>query len=518
MLRLLIADDEDLVRRGLATLIAREAPDLEVIGAAADGLEALALAREGCPDIMLTDIRMPGLGGLQLIQQLRPRFPRLRYLILSGYDEFDYARQAISLGVAEYLLKPIDPDDLLSALRRMAGEIEAERRQERLIQSTPRLAAELGLRRLLEDLPVDNEALAACLPESAAWALFLVREEPSRPAELDALAALCRATLDRATVVEDAYGYLCVLAPASDLATESAASLACRLSAALMGAGRQTTVLAARPGPDLSTVHLCYEEAARVAEYTRHRAGCQPVLIWDQLPAAAERWPILPAASRDALLDAVGHGDAEEAARHAGRALQSALEQQALGPLRAVWLELAILIIHRVQEEGAPTETLLDPRNVLAETRAAPRLEERLAALARDAAAACRQAREQQTPRNEMADLRDYIAGHLNEDLTITTLARRMHRNGKYLGELFKQVTGEPLGAYVIRMRMRGACELLAGADQRVQLVAEQIGYADPKHFASMFRSLVGVSPAEYREQRAREVAQTRERTSSCSA
>ncbi|MGH2410438.1 MAG: response regulator transcription factor, partial [Chloroflexota bacterium] len=467
MLRVLIADDEDLVRRGLATLIAREAPDLEVIGAAADGLSALTLAQEGRPDIILTDIRMPGLGGLQLIQQLRPRFPRLRYLILSGYDEFDYARQAISLGVAEYLLKPIDPDELLATLRRMAGEIDAERRQERLVQSTPRLAAELGLRRLLEDLPVDREALAACLPTSAAWVLFLVREEQPRPAELDALAALCRGALDGVTVVEDAYGYLCVLAPARDLATGSAAAQAHALSAALAGAGRQATVLAARPCPDLSALHQCYDEAARVAEYTEPRPDGQPVLTWDLLPSSTERWPLLPAASRDALLDAVALGDPDGAAHHACLALRAALDQNVLGPLRAVWLELAILIIHRVQEEGAPTERLLDPRTVLADTRAAPRLEERLVALAREAAGACRQAREQQTPRNEMADLRDYIAGHLNEDLTITALARRMHRNGKYLGELFKQVTGEPLGAYVISMRMRRACELLTGPDSR---------------------------------------------------
>ncbi|HVA89764.1 MAG TPA: response regulator [Chloroflexota bacterium] len=518
MLRLLIADDEDLVRRGLATLIDREAGDLEIIGVAADGLEALALAREGRPDIMLTDIRMPGLGGLQLIQQLRPEFPNLRYVILSGYDEFEYARQAISLGVAEYLLKPVDPDDLLSTLRRMVGEIEAERRQERLIQSTPRLAAELGLRRLLEGLPVEPAALAGCLPESAAWELFLVREEQPRPAELAALSELCRAALADVTVVEDAYGYLCVLAPAAGLVTEPLILLAHGLNEALVGAGRQATVLAARPCADLSSIHQCYEEAVRVAEYTRPRPDGQPVLTWDLLPSNTERWPLLPAASRDALLDAVANGDPDGAAHHACAALRSALEQNALGPLRAVWLELAILIIHRVQEEGAPTETLLDPRNVLADTRAAPRLEERLVALARDAASACRQARERQTPRNAMADLRDYIAGHLNEDLTITALARRMHRNGKYLGELFKQVTGEPLGAYVIRMRMRRACELLTSTDLRVHAVAEQIGYADPKHFSSMFRSLIGVSPAEYREQRAREVGQSREHAASCTA
>src|SRR5690348_10655761 len=126
MLRLLIADDEELVRRGLTALIEREAPAIAVVGAAADGCEALRLATETQPDVVCTDIRMPGLSGLDLIERLRAARPGLRSIILSGYDDFGYARRAIGLGVSEYLLKPLDAEQLLDILARMREDIARE--------------------------------------------------------------------------------------------------------------------------------------------------------------------------------------------------------------------------------------------------------------------------------------------------------------------------------------------------------------------------------------------------------
>ncbi|MDQ2828608.1 MAG: response regulator, partial [Chloroflexota bacterium] len=161
MFRLLIADDEDLVRRGLAALIQREAPEFTVVGAAADGLEALRLAEETSPDIVCTDIRMPGLSGLDLIERLRVARPGLRSIILSGYDDFAYARRAIGLGVAEYLLKPVDADQLLEILARLRAGIAAERQDERLRLEAARITAEQTVRRLLDGGAVDAAALSA---------------------------------------------------------------------------------------------------------------------------------------------------------------------------------------------------------------------------------------------------------------------------------------------------------------------------------------------------------------------
>jgi len=354
LLRLLIADDEDLVRRGLAALITREAPWVTVVGTAVDGLDALDMVGRTAPDVVLTDIRMPGLSGLDLIERLRASASPARCVILSGYDEFAYARRAISLGAVEYLLKPVDPDDLLALLDRLAQDMTVQHAD-----------VDPGLGHLLHDLSVEG-------------------------------------------------------------------------------------------------------------------------------------WPALPAAHRDAVLGTIQEGRAADAMR-AARALLEFLHRHhtpsAVGALRD---EMAVLVARRAQASGGRLEGLLEPR----EAQDAQAQDAALVALVERAARLCQSAAQRGAPRGALSELRAYIEGHPADDLSIAALARRVHLNPKYLGELFKEATGEPLGDYVIRTRMRHACQLLMGSPLKIYTVAEQVGYSSPQHFATMFRSVVGVSPAEYRDQR----------------
>jgi len=131
MLKCVVLEDEPLVRRELVLLTPWESLSILCAGDAADGLEGLELADRVRPDIVVTDIRMPGMDGLAFIEELNARRARAgetppEYLILSGYSEFDYARTAIRLGVREYLLKPVAEEELLEALRRSAARV-AER-------------------------------------------------------------------------------------------------------------------------------------------------------------------------------------------------------------------------------------------------------------------------------------------------------------------------------------------------------------------------------------------------------
>lgn len=112
MIRVLIADDEKRIRDGLAVTLPWKAMGMEVVGTAAHGEAALELARETRPHILITDVRMPRLDGLELVKQARAFLPRLKVIILSGYDDFTYAQQAVKLGVSEYLVKPVGADEL----------------------------------------------------------------------------------------------------------------------------------------------------------------------------------------------------------------------------------------------------------------------------------------------------------------------------------------------------------------------------------------------------------------------
>lgn len=114
MYRLLIADDEESIREGVADFVRQNCPEWDVAALARDGREALALAREILPDAVLTDITMPHMNGLEFLESLSDLLPEAKLLVLSGYDQFEYAVQALRLGVSDYLLKPLDTAKLVS--------------------------------------------------------------------------------------------------------------------------------------------------------------------------------------------------------------------------------------------------------------------------------------------------------------------------------------------------------------------------------------------------------------------
>lgn len=146
MYSLIIAEDEELFRRELSTATPWEDWGFVLAGAARDGLEALELVRSHRPELLLTDLRMPGLDGLGLIAALGEEFPeeeRPLVLILSAYSEFEAARSAIRLGAADYLLKPLDDEELGRAMERAAESLAARARHravEVAAKSDPALA------------------------------------------------------------------------------------------------------------------------------------------------------------------------------------------------------------------------------------------------------------------------------------------------------------------------------------------------------------------------------------------
>lgn len=126
----LVAEDEVLIRQHLVRKLGEICPAFEVVGEAADGREALEAIAELSPDVLITDIRMPVMDGLSLIREAYYAFPDVKVLIVSGYDEFSYAKSALSFGVKDYLLKPVAADELRAVMSRLAVQLDAE--EERL--------------------------------------------------------------------------------------------------------------------------------------------------------------------------------------------------------------------------------------------------------------------------------------------------------------------------------------------------------------------------------------------------
>ena len=155
MIKVFLVEDEIVMRNGIKNNIPWEKEGLEFAGEASDGELAYPLIRKVQPDILITDIRMPFMDGLELSELVKKEFPRIKIIILSGYNEFDYAKQAIHIGVTDYLLKPITAAKLLEAVKKVADVIEKEREDARLMDKYRLEMAEntvLERQRLLRDL------------------------------------------------------------------------------------------------------------------------------------------------------------------------------------------------------------------------------------------------------------------------------------------------------------------------------------------------------------------------------
>lgn len=124
MYRVALVDDERLILEGLSRVVPWESLGCRVAGTASDGREGLALIRREQPDMVLTDIRMPNMDGLTMLAALHSEFPRMQMTVLTAYRDFDYAQQALTLGVCRYLLKPSKMDEIHEAVRFMAARLD----------------------------------------------------------------------------------------------------------------------------------------------------------------------------------------------------------------------------------------------------------------------------------------------------------------------------------------------------------------------------------------------------------
>lgn len=143
--RLLIADDEYQIRRGLSKIVDWGSIDAEVVGVAISGADALARIQELNPDLVISDICMEPMSGLQLVREVRKFNPKIKFVFVSGHDDFAYAREAMELQVCRYILKPLVPEEILQTVKEVLLEIEKDRQKQTLAAHEKRfdqLAAE----------------------------------------------------------------------------------------------------------------------------------------------------------------------------------------------------------------------------------------------------------------------------------------------------------------------------------------------------------------------------------------
>ena len=136
---IILADDEQQILYGMKKGIEWEKLGFRVAGVAQNGKEALELMEEVHPDLVISDIKMPFMDGLELSDILKKKMPKIQIIILSGYGEFDYAKEAIKIGVTDYLTKPVTGEQLLEALNKVKQKLDKKKRQEEDIKKLQKI-------------------------------------------------------------------------------------------------------------------------------------------------------------------------------------------------------------------------------------------------------------------------------------------------------------------------------------------------------------------------------------------
>lgn len=180
MYSLLIVEDEYLVRQGIRSLVDFERFQIDQINEAKDGVEAWDFIEKHQPDIVLTDINMPRMNGIQLAQLIKEAYPHIHLVFLTGYDEFDYALSAVKLGADDYLLKPFSKADIEEMLAKVVKGLrkeEKEERVQRLIETKERSMLEQAIQERLGDVELTLKSLGNQLGFSPNYLSVLIKKE-----------------------------------------------------------------------------------------------------------------------------------------------------------------------------------------------------------------------------------------------------------------------------------------------------------------------------------------------------
>lgn len=175
-MKVFLVEDEVIVREGIKNNIDWEGNGFEFCGEASDGELAFPMIKKEKPDIVITDIRMPFMDGLELSRLIKKELPDIKIMILSGHEEFEYAKTAIQIGIEEYLLKPINGDELLHAVCRVAEKIREERENAKILQKYQKDSIENlenSKRELFLDLVSSEPALSEVIERGSELGLDL---------------------------------------------------------------------------------------------------------------------------------------------------------------------------------------------------------------------------------------------------------------------------------------------------------------------------------------------------------
>lgn len=525
--KVMLVDDEPLIRTGLNSLIDWEGLNCEVVYEAEDGEQALQWLMEYTADILICDIRMPGMDGLELARRLYESNNPIKVIFLSAYSEFSYVQKALHYDAIDYVVKSNYIEKLPSVVQKTVALLEKERQaSERISTIQDQLRVQTGERQvqLVQDILRHNAGGPEQI-ESRAWQAGLAAAEyrllwisfrgslteKSRAAEKKAMETL-------RSFIEAAYReFSCVILSLSPMELAVLAAPAEGAEAAFdrkLALQSQSVLRIAR---ETMNIRLNIGLSGRITALA-------------ELPRAKEELSRQISSAvfyQRNLVISSGTGGGEQLSDEAVRRISEAVRQHVRRFPAGSPREELEEILERCREEELPIHYVWDIsthlisvyrekiRQVrgdvvgpwlaqfsgggsLYQCRTLPELLE----LLRQAAEAAQEAIASMEPRYSILVERAvrYIQTHFREEINLASVADELHVNRSYLGNQYKKETGESIVDAINRRRMEAAAEMLRkNLDMRIFEIAQSVGFEDPAYFSNVFARYMGMSPKAYR-------------------
>ncbi|MCG3210408.1 MAG: Regulator of RpoS [Anaerolineae bacterium] len=522
MYKVFLVEDEIVTREGIRDNVNWRAAGFEFCGEAPDGEMALSLIETTHPDVLITDIKMPFMDGLQLSRIVRKRMPGVKIIILSGHDEFSYAQEAVKLGVTEYLLKPVSARDLQQALLAVARQLDDDRyAQENVEQLRAQLAdnRQLVTEKFLLRLVTGDLTASEAIEESrrlgldiiaAGYQVIVVKIEVcQQPEQADfqeyqyvrrLLAELVNHNADVFLIKKDLEELVLLLKGSNEhqLAQES---LFLTKLIREQAAGRTRCILRVGTGR------------------AQRRIGDIPLSLAEAMAALQQDSPL----SRQPVPD--NEADKAELLKLDKSALENFLRfgvpgdfetffDAFLAPLSAsarrsyliknyIFIDIVLTtakfvhqlggIVDEVIPEINAVETLLMNIKTVTQIREEARKIIASALAFRDALAG-------NSYTATLQQAREFIEQRYHQpDISLNEVAAHINLSPSHFSAVFSRETGETFKEYLTRVRIDKAKELLKTTNLKSFEISDQVGYADPHYFSVVFKKSTGMSPTQFK-------------------
>lgn len=535
MYHLMLVDDEPDIREGLQEVVDFKKYGFEIVGEAENGIDALQLCETLRPDVVITDIRMPLMDGITMCREMRKILPMVQFVILSGYDDFEFAQQAIELSSIRYLLKPITSQEfskiLMSLRKRLDEEFDRRRNlttlKQHFLTSLPLLREMLftslangsitqdAARKLAEQCSVSLDARQYVL------ALFRVLQTgQSGQGAIDdpqlqwiAVQDIAKEVISQKYTAHFFYnGYaehaVLFMLPSTD--DRQFADVLCVLEEVQKNVEHYLSVKVligvSAPCYQIGELSFCAKQAVSALDQSSILAKDQVLCVTD---LEMRRRNVLVADQQSLLTLSNGLKTHDfNVCIRAADDLIHALNAAEPSPrtYRAYMTDVCSSILRSVQELAGDIDE--DPHDfeqtlaALMHCPPAPRARELLLDYCKLLMRSIDNYRITNSQKMVQQAREIALAHYGDEDMGAETVCQKLHISASYFGALFKRETGTTFHHYLIQLRMEKAMAMLAAGTARTAEVAEAVGIPDPSYFSYAFKKYFGVSPSEARRKR----------------